>query len=64
MNDQRQRVDRLPVDQDVELDERRLPVAGHVIVERREPTRKGFQSIVEVEYYLIERQLVGDHHPV
>src|SRR5436190_3290067 len=34
VHDDRQRVDRIAVDQDVELHQRRRPVAGHMVVER------------------------------
>ena len=64
MDDDRQRVHRLAVDQDIELDQRRLPVAGDVIVERRVAARDRFQPIVEIEHDFVERQLVGDQHAV
>ena len=60
MDDQRQRVHGVAVDEDVQLHERRFPVAGHVVVERRVAARDDLQLVVEVEDDLVERQLVGD----
>jgi hypothetical protein len=64
VHDHRERIDRIAVHEDVELDERRLPVAGHVIVERRVAARNGLQAIVEVQHDFVERQLVRDEHAV
>ena len=64
MDDDRQRVDRLGVDEDVELHQRRFPVAGDVVIERRVAARDRLQLVVEVEHDFVERQLVGDQHAI
>ena len=58
--DDRQRVDRLAVDQDVHLDEVALAVADLVIVEAGIAAADRLQPVVEVEHHLIEGQLVGE----
>ena len=64
VDDDGERVDRVAVHQDVELHQRRLPVAGQVVVERRVAAGEGLEPVVEVEHDLGERELVGDEHPV
>src|SRR5947209_20326467 len=49
MDDDRQRVHRIAVDENVELHERRRPVAGHMIVERCVAPGERLEAIVEVE---------------
>src|SRR5689334_15645278 len=58
VDDRRQRVDRLAVEQDVELDDVRLLVPVELIVERRVAARDRLQPVVEVEHDLPERQPV------
>ena len=64
MDDDGQRVHGVAVHQDVELHQGRLPVPGYMIVERSIAAGEGFQAIVKIEHDLVERQLVGDEHPV
>ena len=64
MHDDRERVDRLLVHEDIELDQRRFPVAGHMIVERPIAPGDRFETVVEIEDDLVERQLVRDEHAV
>src|SRR5688572_17381534 len=60
VDDHRERVDRLAVDQDVHLDEVALAVADLVIVEARIAAADRLQPVVEVEHHLVQRQLVGE----
>ena len=64
MHDDRQRVHGIPVDEDIQLHERRRPEAGHMVVEGGVAARNGLQLVVEVEHDFVERQFVGDEHPV
>src|SRR5688572_6650870 len=64
VHDHGERVDRLLVHQDVELDERRLLIAGDMVVERRVSARQRLQPIVELQHDFVERQLVGDEHAI
>ena len=58
MDDQRQRVDRLAADEDVDAREVAGLEAGDVVVEARVATRARLQLVVVVEDDLGERQLV------
>ena len=60
MDDERQRVDHLAVEHDVELDEVALLVAHQLVVERRVAARAGLQRVKEIVNDLVERQLVVD----
>src|SRR3546814_11361754 len=60
VNDHREGVDRLAVDQDVHLDEIALAVPDLVIVEAGIAAADALQAIVEVEHDLVQRQLVGE----
>ena len=64
VDDERQRVHRFAVEQDVELDELRFPVAEQLIVERRIPLGARFQRIEKVVDDFVERQLIVDFIPV
>src|SRR4030095_7459349 len=64
VNDDRKGIDRLAVHQDIHLDQRRFPVAGHVIVERGIPSGQRLELVVEIEHPLVEGELIGDQHAV
>src|SRR5262245_13503606 len=64
MDDDRQRIDGITVDEDVHLDERRFPVARHVVVERGIAARDRLQLVVEVHHDFVEWQLVGNQHAI
>src|SRR5664279_3334235 len=49
--------------QNVELHHRRLPAPGDVIIQRSVATGNGLQPVVEVEYDLVQWQLVIQHYP-
>src|SRR5207249_6959051 len=57
VDDERERVDGLSADEDVDADEAPLAEAGEVVVEARVAARARFQLVVEVENDLAERQL-------
>src|SRR5262245_16109381 len=59
MHDHGKRVDGLAVDQDRHLDEVTRLIALDMVVERGVAATDRFQSVVEIEYHLIERQLVN-----
>ena len=61
VDDDGERVDRLGVDQDRQLDEVVLLVARHLVVERRVAARHRLQAVVEIEHHLVQRQLVDEH---
>ena len=58
VDDQRERVDLLAADEDVDARELARPEAGEVVVEARVPARARLQLVVEVEDDLAERELV------
>ena len=62
VDDQRERVDRLAADEDVDAHEVARPEAGDVVVEARVAARARLQLVVEVEHDLAERQLVDEVH--
>ncbi len=64
MEDERQRVHGLAVDEDVQLDEAALLVARQRIVERGVAARAAFQGVEKVVDNLVERQLVMHVHAV
>src|SRR3954471_6294317 len=64
VDDQRERVDRIAPDEDVDADERTGPKADVVVVEARVAAGARLERVVEVEHDLGERQLVGQVHPV
>ena len=64
MDDQRERVDLLAADEDVDADDVARPEAGEVVVEARVAARARLELVVEVEHDLAERQLVGEVHPL
>ncbi len=49
-------------DQDVELDHRRYPIVGEVVVERGVSAGHGFQAIVKIEDDFVEREFVVEHY--
>src|SRR5262249_17909949 len=57
MDDQRQRVDRIAADEDVDTHERARAETDVVVIEARVPTGARLERIVEVENDLGERQL-------
>ena len=61
VDDQRQRIDRLGVDQDRHLDEVAGLIADHLVVERGIAAADRFEAVVEIEHHLVERQLVDEH---
>jgi len=60
VDDHRQRIDRLVVDEDAHLDEIAGAVTDLVIVERCITAADALQPVVKVEHHLVERQFVGD----
>ena len=62
VHDQRERVDRLAADEDVDAGEVAGLEAGDVVVEARVAARARLQLVVVVEDDLAERQLVGEVH--
>ena len=62
VDDQRERVDRLAGDEDVDAHEVSRLEAGHVVVEARVAAGARLQLVVEVEHDLAERQLVDEVH--
>ena len=64
MHDDRERVDRIPGHQDIELDHRGCPVPGEVIVDRSVAPRHRLEPVVEIEHDLVEGHLVGEHHAI
>ena len=64
MHDQRQRVDGVAGQQDVELDQVGRPVAEDLVVERRIAAAARLREVVEVEHDLRERQVVAELDPL
>src|SRR5947207_520828 len=64
IGDERERVDRLPGHEHVELDQVPFAKAGHLVVHRRVTLGARFQLVVEVVDDLAQRDLVLDHAPV
>src|SRR3990172_9437021 len=60
VGDDRQGVDRVPVQQDVELDQVRAPELEEVVVERGVAPRQGLQLVVEVDDDLGQREVEGE----
>src|SRR5579863_6013589 len=61
MHDDGESVDRLSGNQDVELDHRRFPKPGEVVIERSVAARDRFEPVVEVENNFVQRQFVVQH---
>ncbi len=59
MHDQRQRIDLVTVDQNVQLHQVRRLVAIEMIVQRRIAATGGLQTIEEVQNHFVHRQVVG-----
>ena len=64
MDDDRQRVDRLAVDQDVHQHEVALAVVVDLVVEAGIAAADRFQPVVEIEHDLVQRQAVDQHRAV
>src|SRR5919108_3661591 len=64
MDDERERVDLLTADENVDAGEVDLAEPGEVVVEARVPARPRFQLVVEVEDDLAERELVREQNSV
>ena len=64
VDDDRQRVDRLAVDQDVQLAPGRPRVAVDLVVEAGIAAADRFQPVVEVEHHLVQRQAIDQHRAV
>src|SRR3990172_11469391 len=62
VHDQRQRIDAIAVDQDVEPDQIVGAVFLELIVERGIAAAYRFELVEEIHYHFVERQLVGQHH--
>src|SRR5580704_51253 len=62
MHDHRQRVDRISVEQDVELDHVRGPKLQEVVVEGGVALGDGLEPVVEVDHDLAEREVELDVH--
>ena len=62
MNDEGQRIDRIAVDQDIELDQGRRLKMAEFVVERRVAAARGLQAIEKVQHDLGQRQLVLQRH--
>src|SRR6187200_3485316 len=62
MDDEAQRVDRLPAHEEVELDEIAVAVADVLVVEAGVPARSTLQQVVEVDDELAERHLEMEVH--
>src|SRR5579872_5989946 len=62
MHDQGQRVDRIAVDQHVELDQRSGLKMAEFVVERGVAAARGFQPVEEIEHDLGERQFILQRH--
>ncbi len=62
VHDDRQRVDAVAVDQQVDLDDVRRPVFLELVVHRRVAARDALQLVEEVEDDLGQRDLVREHH--
>ena len=62
VDDDRQRVDLLAVEQDVDLDDVGGAVFLELVVHRRVAARDALQLVEEVEHDLGQRHLVGEHH--
>ena len=59
VDDQRQRIDRLVVDEDVHLDEVALAAADLFIVEAGIAAADRFKPVVEIEHHFVQRQFVA-----
>ena len=55
MRDEGERVHRFPVEQHVQLDEVRLPVSDHFIVQGGVPLGLGLQTVIEIQDDFVER---------
>ena len=64
VDDERQRVDLVAVDEHVELGERRGLEMAEVVVERRVAAAGGLEAVEEVEHDFAERHLVLQRHLV
>ena len=64
MDNKRERVDYLAVQENVELYEVRAAVIGYLIVKRRIAAGARLERIEEIVDYLVERQLIEDVHAV
>ena len=62
VHDQRERVDAVAVDQDVELHEIARAILDELVIERRVAARHRFQPVEEIHHDFVQRQLVGEHH--
>ena len=62
MHDERQRIDRIAVDQDIELDQRRRLKMAEFVVERCIAAARGFEPVEEIEHDFGQRQLVLQRH--
>ncbi len=58
MHDERQRIDRIAIDQDIELDQRRRLKMAEFIVERCIAAARGLQPVEEIEHDFRERQFI------
>ena len=64
MDNGRERIDRIAVQEDVDLDELRLLVVRELVVKRSVAARRRFQTVEVVEDNLVERDVVRDHDAV
>ena len=62
MHDDRQRIDLVAVEQDVDLDHVGRPVFLELVVHRRVAARHALELVEEVQHDLGQRHLVGQHH--
>ena len=60
----RERVHRIAVEEDVELDHVRGPELEELVVERRVALRDGLEPVVEVHHDLAQREVELDVHPL
>ena len=59
MNNQRQGIDRIAVDQNIQPHQVAAPVVEVFVVEGGITARQGFEAVIEIEDDLVERQLVS-----
>src|SRR5262249_42890934 len=64
MDDYRERIDRIPVDQDIQLDQIRRGVAGQFVVQRAIAAADRLELVKKVEDHLGKRDVVGDLNPL
>ena len=62
MADERQRVDGLAGNQNVELDQIGFAITGEMVIERSVSARNAFQAVVEIENDFVERHFVSEHY--